>query len=65
KQRADQGDLSPKVYELTKKRAQSNGLEVMDLRPEVKVRIVAAPSLPSPPPPPSPEAPPPTQGGSP
>ena len=43
KQRVGAGELAAKMYELTKRRAQLNGLEVMDAQAEVKVRIAATP----------------------
>ncbi|HYV47486.1 MAG TPA: hypothetical protein VFA20_21650 [Myxococcaceae bacterium] len=46
KQRVGTGDLDAKVYELTKKRAQANGLEVMDAQQQVKVRVAATASPP-------------------
>ena len=46
KQRVGSGDLDAKVYELTKKRAQANGLEVMDAQQQVKVRVALTASAP-------------------
>lgn len=46
KQRVGSGDLDAKVYELTKKRAQANGLVVMDAQQEVKVQIAVTASPP-------------------
>jgi hypothetical protein len=46
KQRVGAGELDAKVYALTKRRAQLNGLEVMDAQDQVKVRIAVTASAP-------------------
>jgi len=48
KQRVQTGDLEARVYDLTKRRAQLNGLEVMDAQSEVKVRVALTASAPPP-----------------
>ncbi|HZN91340.1 MAG TPA: hypothetical protein VFB81_01495, partial [Myxococcales bacterium] len=48
KQRVQTGDLEARVYDLTKRRAQLNGLEVMDAQSEVKVRVALNASAPPP-----------------